>query len=397
MFDGTISLVSLPSVDFIMDGRVSLAHLMEFSHFVDLYVLEDKVYINDVDFDVFLSYPGWARPELVGHRFFEDDKDSPLHILPDGRLSEAVGDISDLTLRIYDAAPINHSFSLGSYEYWLSLGPAERREINPPEGPDEYHTRVDLLYRSRRLAESIDVAIENLASTRLTLMPSTRNLLPFLDCFHQIDTPAQSLYRAATLAQRDLLEQVMSLTRPRAIYMPPLLTTLLSRCESRRDIPKRLIELRAEYAGFRAEIRSWLIELDSAETLADKLKLQRELQAATERLVENVSQRRVGFYKQMAGAFVDAVEDGDPMKMVTKPAFAVLREATTTIVPEFFSVRRFTGLVDLLSESLKIQSYGDLLHSVFGRDLDISQREITEALRYRKALVEKYNIPLVVP
>jgi hypothetical protein len=396
MFDGIISLASFPSVDFVMDGRVSFAHLMEFSHFVDLYVLEDKVYINDIDFDIFLSYGSWAPRELVGHQYFEDDKDSPLRILPKGGLTEAIGHISDLTLRIYDAAPVNFSFSLGSYDYWLALGPNEKRDLRRPSY-DDYGTRVDLLYQSQRLAENIDIAIEELAKTRFTLMPSTRNLLPFLDCFHQIDTPAQSLYRAATLAQRDLLSQVISLTRPRAIYLPPLLTTLLSRCQSRREIPRRLIELRAEYAPFRTEIRSWLTELDSAQTLADKLKLQRELQAATERLIASASQRRVGFYKQVTGAFIDAAEEGDPTKMITKPAFAVLREAATTLVPEFLSVRRFTGLIDLLSESLEVQSHKGLLSRVFGSSLDISQKEITEALRYRKVVAEKYGIPLMVP
>ena len=44
-----ISLVHDFSVEVVMlkGGRASLANLMEFSHFVDLYVLEDRIILDD--------------------------------------------------------------------------------------------------------------------------------------------------------------------------------------------------------------------------------------------------------------------------------------------------------------------------------------------------------------
>ena len=65
-----------------LEGRVSLANLMEFSHFIDLYVLEDQVYVGDGDFDIYL-------------REFTRYAQSPLRELPSGTLSRSVSSVSD--------------------------------------------------------------------------------------------------------------------------------------------------------------------------------------------------------------------------------------------------------------------------------------------------------------
>lgn len=388
--NGIISLISDFSIHCVLeDGRVSLAHLMEFSHFVDLYVLEDDIYLDEDAIEVYLAA-------------FNDDPDNPLKRLTSiefPSLTWSIFEISDNTRAIYDAAPLNHTFSMGSYEYWTNLSQKEKQTVlstDQLKGP-MWHSREGLLACSKALHLYIENALEELGKTTLTIMPSSRNLLPFLEVFHQMDTPALTLYNAVSNIHRKSLEGVLALTRPRTVYLPPLLTILLSRCQKRSELPRRLIELRAEFTAFRRAVRDWFSQMDQAESLKDKILIREELDNTISNLLKHYENKRRGFYKQVAGAFISAVEDGDVKKMITKPAFAMIKEGVTSLLPEMISVRRFTGLIDLMDQALEVNNYSGLLSRVFGDTLNISQQEVTEAKRYKHYLQSKYNLALPLP
>ncbi len=72
--EGIISLTNAFSVGCIITGgRVSLAHLMELSHFVDLFVLEERIIMNENDLTIALDQ-------------FELQYQSPLYPLPHDQL-----------------------------------------------------------------------------------------------------------------------------------------------------------------------------------------------------------------------------------------------------------------------------------------------------------------------
>lgn len=101
---GIISLVSDFSISCVIEGgRVSLAHLIEFSHFVDLYVLEGPVFLD-------------ATSLSIGLPFFDNDPNCPLKALPQNDLSDAVYRVAQHTREIYDAAPTNYTFAIESYD-----------------------------------------------------------------------------------------------------------------------------------------------------------------------------------------------------------------------------------------------------------------------------------------
>ncbi|MEO0529533.1 MAG: hypothetical protein AAF266_03040 [Planctomycetota bacterium] len=254
-----------------------------------------------------------------------------------------------------------------------------------------------MLRSSDSLDKSIEKSLEALSQTSLTVMPSTRNLLPFLDRFHQHETPVLKVYREVAASHRLAVEDLLSLIRPRRVYLPPLLSILLSRCKGVPDIPRQLIRLRSEFSDFRTTMADWFAELDNATSLRDKLEVSRELSSANAALVDRIEGKRQGVYKEVAGAFVDAAEDGSPTKLVTKPIFALVRQGVTTVAPDVFALRRYTGMIDLIDKSLEIKDYTSLLARVFGDSLCISQSEITAARRYREFVEKKYGIPLVGP
>jgi len=395
---GVVSLADTTCAYLVLEGRVSLAHLIEFSHFVDLYVLEDKIYFDNAvlknDLEPYL-YSGTPLTDLESEYW---------------DLGDAIFNVSFWTTQLYHAAPTNHTFSMGSYEYWTNLpfkekqiiaADYESRDRISPEGSwipmfssGGTWSREDLLLSSHGLHYAVELVLEKLAKTPLTIMPSARNLLPFLQVFHQMDTPALQIYNQLVTVHRETVERILALTRPRSVYLPPLLSLLLSRCGNRSEIPRVLNELRDEFADFRQSVREWFAELDTTESLKEKIEIRDEMDDAISGLLKYYEYKREGFYKQVAGAFVSALEEGDVKKMLIKPTFAVIKEGMTNVLPEMMSVRRFTGLINLMDEALNVEGYSRLLQNVFGDSLDLSQKEITDAKLYRQHIQSRYGLGL---
>jgi len=385
----TISLISAISIDFVLSGeaRVSLAHLVEFSHFVDLYVLEDKFYVTPSSIKV--NY----------FKYFSNDSHYPLRPLRENSpLEDAVFEIDDETMWIYNAAPKNFTFSTESYEFWLNE--SSRREVPQkyPYAPGKPYDRAFLLYASQGLHSGIEKALEAVSQSKETLVPSTRNLLPFLSVFHEFDTPAMRLYRSLADIHRVNVQEVMTLLRPRSVYLPPLLTVLLKRCKTPSDLAPRLIELRSELQDFRNTVSAWLNRLDQASSMKDKFAISSELQSATVSLTTKYSsERNTGIYKELAGAIIDAAEEGNLTKVFTKPTFTLIKRGITDIAPELLNLQRFTGITRIIDEAFDSPDQRYLLSRVFGDRLDISQKEITELKKYQKFMETKYGVlpPLI--
>jgi hypothetical protein len=393
--NGVVSIISGRSVGsfFMADasmverGSITLAYLMEFSHFVDLYVLEDRVYFSDFDRSMYL-YP------------MEDFPDSPILTLPNvgEQLDGAIFGVSGSSRNLLNET--HGVFSTRLYDYWLRLSPKEREavpNVSRRRNKKSLTNQDYQLITSRAVQFFVERTLEWLGKTTLTIIPSPLTLLPFLDVFHQMDTPAFAIYNKVAAEHRKSVEDIIALIRPRTIYLPPLLSILFSRCETREEIPYRLHELRDEFTDFRKAVKKWFNQLDQAASLREKIEIRNELDEAINGLIKLYEYKRKGFYKQVAGAFISAVEEGDVKKMILKPTFAVLKEGVTAILPEMISVRRFTGMIDLMEQALNVENYSNLLNKLFGEYLNISQREITEAKRYHHFLQSKYDLGLQFP
>ena len=383
--NGIVSLISDFSVSCVLEGgRINLAHLMEFSNFVDLYVLENDVYVD-------------VSAKDVTYLAFGDDKTCPLRKLQENKLTNAVFAVSDSTRAIYDATP-SLSFDINSYDYWLKLSKNDKDKVaNVLSHSGEYKERNGLLISSKRLEGYIRLTLEELSKSSLTLMPSPRNLLPFLDVFHQCDTPALEMYRELASRHREKVKGILSWMRPRKVYLPPLLKVLLSRCEKPSDIPKRLIELRGELQDFREGVNERLNEFDKAINDKEKIEVRDEFDDAISTMSKKFGETRISFYKELIGSMLEGAEDGDPQKILTKPAFKLLEEVFSNIVPDKLMTRRFTGLVDLMDQALNVGDNNQLLRKIFGEKLDISQQEITNVRKYRQNILSKFNFDFPMP
>jgi hypothetical protein len=122
-----------------------------------------------------------------------------------------------------------------------------------------------------------------------------------------------------------------------------------------------------------------------------------EIDSSIMKVIKRLESKRVAFYKEAVGMMVDAIQEGDIRKAVLKPTFSILKKGLTDWVPDLLATKRFTGLVDLLSETLELKSYEDLLSKVFGSSLDISPLELSEARRYRQHIISTYGISLPTP
>jgi hypothetical protein len=395
----TISLISDLNVQFVMShGRVSLANLVDFSNFVDLFVLEDSIYSDEVAIEVCFS------------EGFQNYIDFPFRPIENKNLSKLVSDISNQTRLLYDLSPINYTFSIKSYDYWLSLNSTEKEKINP----DEIHKLISekilihkeklspkdsrnwLLSTSKEMEDSLINLLEEVGRTDLSIMPSTRNLIPLLDSFYQIESPIFKLYNEITERHKEMAKKVLEFQRPRAIYIPPLLSILLNRCENRNEIPQRLMELRDEFTDLRQEMYYWQTEMNQKHYFKDQLELREELDNSLTKSAKKYDERRIGFYKNVSGAILDAIEEGNLKKIITKPVIAVAKEGID-LLPDKFKTKRFTGIVDIFNEALHVQDYTNLLNKIFKESVDISQYEISNSLKYVNVLKNKFNINLNMP
>jgi hypothetical protein len=276
----TISLISDLNVNFVIrGGRVSLANLIDFSNFVDLFVLEDSIYTDESAMKVSFS------------EGFENYIDFPFRTIENEKLSSLVCNISDQTRMLYDCSPVNYTFSIESYDYWLSLNSTEKEKINSGEinklifeklrihngklTPEDTHNW--LLSTSKEMEKSLINLLEEVGRTYLSIMPSTRNLIPLLDSFYQIETPIFKLYNEISERHKEMAEKILEFQRPRAIYIPPLLSILMNRCENRNEIPFRLMELRDEFIGLRIEMYNWQTEMNQKLCFKDQVGLRDEL------------------------------------------------------------------------------------------------------------------------
>ncbi|MCL4275067.1 MAG: hypothetical protein KJZ77_14455 [Anaerolineales bacterium] len=383
--NGIVSLISDFSVSCVLEGgRISLAHLMEFSNFVDLYVLENEVYVD-------------ISAKDVTYLAFGEDKTCPLRKLQENKLTNAVFAVSDSTRALYDWAP-SLSFDINSYDYWLKLSKNDKDKVpGILSHSGEYKERNGLLISSKRLEGYIRLILEELSKSSLTLMPSSRNLLPLLDAFHEFDLPALKIYRELASQHRKKVEGFHSLIRPRTIYLPPLLTILLSRCEKSSDIPRRLIEMREELHEFREGTQEWSNEIEKAKSLKEKVEIYDDLEDAISTMSKKFGNTRASFIKELAGSVIDALEELDPKKVLTNPAFMLLKEVLTNVIPDKLVTRRFTGFIDLMDQALQIEGNNQILRKVFGEKLDISQEEVTSVKKYRQNLISKYNFDFPMP
>jgi hypothetical protein len=147
----------------------------------------------------------------------------------------------------------------------------------------------------------------------------------------------------------------------------------------------------------RNSIARWFTTLDDASTLKEKIQIREELENSIRAVVEKFHSDRLGFYKEMAGTFIEAAGEGEIKKAVIKPALALLKKGVTAVAPDFLAAKRFTGLVGLMNEALEINSYSEILDRVFGNQLDISQREISHAKQYRQEIISRHGIELPSP
>lgn len=141
---------------------------------MDLYGLEDSIFCDKTDIEVCFE------------EYFQGTGNLPFQPIPKESISSIVFSIADQTLRIYDYASQNYSFSIDFYDYWLSLKNTEKasiditkyyesaieRLLNPtPRTPED--VRIALLVASKELSLNLVTLLEELGKTEYSLMPST--------------------------------------------------------------------------------------------------------------------------------------------------------------------------------------------------------------------------------
>ena len=161
------------------------------------------------------------------------------------------------------------------------------------------------------------------------------------------------------------------------IYIPPLLSILLSRCNKKDDFPERLIELREEFQNLRTSVHKYLKDIKKPKSLKEQLKVVQGIVQAFDLLKKEMTEVHTSIIYQSW----EIVREGAPFKI-----FAGIMDLLVEKEKKDSILRQIHPFVDLWTMSLEIRDYGRLLEKVFGEE-----KINYESFRKSEQLIKTYE------
>lgn len=187
-----------------------------------------------------------------------------------------------------------------------------------------------------------------------------------------------SFYRALADAHKVSVDSLLSFSRPRAHYIPPLLSIVLDKCKGRGDFLDVLWQVRQDFTPFREAAT----QLESRITNSEKLKYQ--IEALNE--YENVIRRLTRRYRTRDTRLLQGVwklfDDPEALKIGKKAADVLIDKARER---SLFS--RFKGFIDLWSSCMSVRKYTRLFERTFGEVQEGQEGELRAAADFLERVV----------
>lgn len=150
---------------------------------------------------------------------------------------------------------------------------------------------------------------------------------------------SHKLYNEVTNIHEEHFSLIKKWTLKNQIFVPPLLTILLSRCSTRRSLLKNIILLRCEFEELRLESIKINKEIMVAKTIREKLELVWELEKARETIKKGLFDKK---YRSIIKRTWDIVKTGSFSKAAIKLADCALQWDEERILVG--GLRHFTNL-----------------------------------------------------
>lgn len=98
------------------------------------------------------------------------------------------------------------------------------------------------------------------------------------------------LYKSYNSKLKEKINEIGQLNYASDIYIPPVLSILINRCNSRRDFIYHLCELRSEFEKLRNSLSDIQLALNSEDTLGERLKIYNQIEQYRDQLLKGLDQ-----------------------------------------------------------------------------------------------------------
>lgn len=142
-------------------------------------------------------------------------------------------------------------------------------------------------------------------------------------------------------------------------YVPPFLAILLDRCNSKKDLIPRMIEMREEYEGLRKFFNQFRISRLQCNTFGQHLDVILELESQLEAFSKGKYKERNKSYLYQAW---NVVKSGNPLKIATGVIDLIASNSNNT------KLKNLGSLSSVLDTAYGIKNYGGQLTKIFGSE-----------------------------
>lgn len=181
--------------------------------------------------------------------------------------------------------------------------------------------------------------------------------LPFVYPNETTTSISFRLYNEIAKLHKLKIENLIEISRPKAIYIPPLLSIVLQRCKSRENFLDVLLDVRQEYTSYRDSANIMQDQMSCSETIGEQLRILAEYESSIKALANKIDRPKPRLLQIVWNAFKKTTPNG------------IVTEALDNLYQcdiERQRLNRVEGFFDIWSSAMNVESYFNQIERVFG-------------------------------
>ena len=178
-------------------------------------------------------------------------------------------------------------------------------------------------------------------------------------------------YSSLSKATEEEFESLKSLGSPIKIFIPPIMSVVLDKVSSPKDIPKLILEMREDSQKIRENFYDYEETIkDENSSLKESVKAAHELQAINKSLANVYDKKDIINIKEFANTLIPKkIWDIDKEDLDFKNFTSFLLKEPLESLSRRIKNRSIMYLIDLKNKFLEIKQYGNLIKKIWDYDL----------------------------
>jgi len=188
----------------------------------------------------------------------------------------------------------------------------------------------------------------------------------------KISSNIYNAYSSLSKATKEEIESLKSLGSPIKIFIPPIMSVVLDKVSSPKDIPKLILEMREDSQKIRENFNNYeeTIKKENS-TLKESIKAAHELQAINQSLADVYGKKDIINLKEFVNTLIPKeIWDIDKEDLDFKNFTSFFLKGPVEFLIRRIKNRAIMYLIDLKTKFLEIKQYGNLIKKIWDYDLN---------------------------